>query len=76
LQLVIPADHSQREFKKVSVSQAEELPMLLLGEEYQERQIWQAQLTTIGRRPNEQAEINSLAGNLDSLLKTSQATVL
>lgn len=76
LQLVIPADHSLREFKKVSVSQAAELPMLLLGEEYQVRQIWQAQLTTLGRRPHVQAELNSMAGILDSLLNTSLATVL
>lgn len=34
LTLVIPADHPLREFKKVSMSQAAELPMLLLGEEF------------------------------------------
>ncbi|MEB0079370.1 LysR family transcriptional regulator [Pseudomonas sp. CCI3.2] len=76
LQLVVPVDHPLREFKKVSVSQAAELPMLLLGEEYQVRQIWQAQLANLGRRPHVQAELNSMAGILDSLLNTSLATVL
>ncbi|MDB5979300.1 MAG: LysR family transcriptional regulator [Pseudomonas sp.] len=76
LQLVIPADHPLREFKKVSVSQAAELPMLLLGEEYQVRLIWQAELTNLGRRPHVQAELNSMAGILDSLLNTQLATVM
>jgi DNA-binding transcriptional LysR family regulator len=76
LQLVIPANHPLREFKKVSLSQAAELPMLLLGEEYQVRQIWQAQLANLGRRPHVQAELNSMSGILDSLLNTTLATVL
>ncbi|MHC9668735.1 LysR family transcriptional regulator substrate-binding protein, partial [Corynebacterium diphtheriae] len=50
LKVVIPADHPLREFKKVSLKQAAELPMLLLGEEFQVRQIWQAQLANLGRR--------------------------
>ena len=49
LQLVIPADHPLREFKKVSLTQAAELPMLLLGEEFQVRQIWQSQAQQHGR---------------------------
>lgn len=76
LQLVIPTGHPLREFKKVSVSQAAELPMLLLGEEYQVRQVWQAQLAILGRRPRVQAELNSMAGILDSLLNTTLATIL
>ena len=66
LQLVIPADHPLREFKKVSLSQAAELPMLLLGEEFQVRQIWQTQLANLGRRPQVQAELNTMAGILDT----------
>lgn len=31
------------------MSQAAQLPMLLLGEEFQVRQIWQAQLANLGR---------------------------
>jgi DNA-binding transcriptional LysR family regulator len=76
LTLVIPADHPLREFKKVSMSQAAELPMLLLGEEFQVRQIWQAQLANLGRRPQVQAELNNMAGILDSLPHTRLATVL
>ena len=76
LQLVIPADHPLREFKKVSLSQAAELPMLLLGEEFQVRQIWQSQLANLGRRPQVQAELNTMAGILDSLPHTKLATVL
>ena len=76
LQLVIPADHPLREFKKVSVSQAAELPMLLLGEEFQVRQIWQTQLANLGRRPQVQAELNTMAGILDSLPHSKLATVL
>ncbi|MGV8919846.1 MAG: LysR family transcriptional regulator [Pseudomonas sp.] len=76
LRLVIPSEHPLREFKKVSVSQAAELPMLLLGEEYQVRQIWQAELANHGRRPHVQAELNSMPGILDSLLNTTLATVL
>ncbi|CAI8731116.1 MULTISPECIES: LysR family transcriptional regulator [Pseudomonas] len=76
LTLVIPADHPLREFKKVSISQAAELPMLLLGEEFQIRQIWQAQLTSLGRRPQVQAELNNMLGILDSLPHTKLATVL
>ncbi|MBZ9784225.1 LysR family transcriptional regulator [Pseudomonas sp. REP124] len=76
LTLVIPADHPLREFKKVSMSQAAELPMLLLGEEFQVRQIWQAQLTNLGRRPQVQAELNNMAGILGSLPHTQLATVL
>jgi hypothetical protein len=70
LTLVIPADHPLREFKKVSMRQAAELPMLLLGEEFQIRQIWQAQLASLGRRPQVQAELNNMAGILDSLPHT------
>ncbi|MNF37027.1 HTH-type transcriptional regulator CynR [compost metagenome] len=76
LQLVIPTQHPLREFKKVSMSQAAELPMLLLGEEFQVRQIWQAQLANLGRRPQVQAEMNSMAGILDSLPHSALATVL
>lgn len=76
LQLVIPAAHPLREFKKVSVSQAAELPMLLLSEEYQVRQLWQAQLAILGRRPHVQAELNSMTGILDSLINTTLATVM
>ena len=76
LTLVIPADHPLREFKKVSMSQAAGLPMLLLGEEFQVRQIWQTQLASLGRRPQVQAELNNMAGILDSLPHTRLATVL
>lgn len=76
LQLVIPHTHPLREFKKVSLKQAAELPMLLLGEEFQVRQIWQAQLANLGRRPQVQAEMNNMGGILDSLAHTSLATVL
>jgi len=76
LTLVVPADHPLREFKKVSIRQAAELPMLLLGEEFQIRQIWQAQLANLGRRPQVQAELNNMAGILDSLPHTQLATVL
>ena len=76
LTLVIPAGHPLREFKKVSMRQAAELPMLLLGEEFQIRQIWQAQLTSLGRRPQVQAELNNMLGILDSLPHTRLATVL
>jgi len=50
--------------------------MLLLGEEFQIRQIWQAQLANLGRRPQVQAELNNMAGILDSLPNTRLATVL
>jgi DNA-binding transcriptional LysR family regulator len=76
LKLVIPANHPLREFKKVSMSQAAELPMLLLGEEFQVRQIWQSQLSNLGRRPHVQAELNNMAGILDSLSHMKLATVL
>ncbi len=76
LQLVIPNTHPLREFKKVSLKQAAELPMLLLGEEFQVRQIWQTQLANLGRRPQVQAEMNNMGGILDSLGHTSLATVL
>lgn len=76
LQLVIPQSHSLREFKKVSLAQAAELPMLLLGEEFRIRQIWQEQLALLGRRPRVQAELNHMGGILDSLMHTPLATVL
>lgn len=76
LKLVIPGNHPLREFKKVSMSQAAELPMLLLGEEFQVRQIWQTQLSNLGRRPHVQAELNNMAGILDSLAHMKLATVL
>ena len=76
LQVVIPSDHPLREFKKVSLAQAVDLPMLLLGEEFQLRQIWQGQLANLGRRPQVQAELNTMAAILDSLPGTALATVL
>ena len=76
LKVVIPDDHPLREFKKVSLKQAAELPMLLLGEEFQIRQIWQGQLANLGRRPQVQAELNTMVGILDSLPHTRLATVL
>ena len=76
LKLGIPANHPLREFKKVSMSQAAELPMLLLGEEFQVRQIWQTQLSNLGRRAHVQAELNNMAGILDSLAHMKLATVL
>ena len=76
LQVVIPSGHPLREFKKVSLKQAAELPMILLGEEFQVRQIWQGQLANLGRRPQVQAEMNNMGGILDSLPHTSLATVL
>lgn len=50
--------------------------MLLLGEEFRARQIWQEQLAAIGRRPRVQAELNHMSGILDSLPQTRFATVL
>ncbi|MCQ4272151.1 MULTISPECIES: LysR family transcriptional regulator [Pseudomonas] len=76
LQLVIPAEHPLKEFKKVSLTQAAELPMLLLGEEFRVRQIWQEQLAALGRRPRVQAELNQMGGILDSLAQSNLATVL
>jgi len=76
LKLVIPANHPLREFKKVSLAQAAELPMLLLGEEFQVRQIWQTQLANLGRRAHVQAELNNMTGILDSLAHTKLVTVL
>lgn len=76
LQLVVPENHPLREFRKVSLSQAAELPMLLLGEEFRIRQIWQEQLALLGRRPQVQAELNHMNGILDSLLHTTLASVL
>jgi DNA-binding transcriptional LysR family regulator len=76
LQLVIPDTHPLKDFKKVSIRQAAELPMLMLGEEFQIRQIWQAQLASQGRRPQVQAEMNNMAGILDSLAHTALATIL
>ncbi|MGE8323250.1 MAG: LysR family transcriptional regulator substrate-binding protein, partial [Pseudomonas sp.] len=76
LQLVIPDSHPLKDFKKVSIRQAAELPMLMLGEEFQIRQIWQAQLASQGRRPQVQAEMNNMAGILDSLAHTALATIL
>ena len=76
LQLVIPNTHPLKDFKKVSLRQAAELPMLMLGEEFQIRQIWQAQLASLGRRPQVQAEMNNMAGILDSLAHTALATIL
>ncbi len=76
LQVVIPKDHPLREFKRVSLAQAVDLPMLLLGEEFQLRQIWQRQLANLGRRPQVQAELNTMAAILDSLPGTTLATVL
>lgn len=76
LQVVVPADHPLREFKKVSLAQAVDLPMLLLGEEFQLRQIWQGQLARLGRRPQVQAELNTMGAILDSLPGSQLATVL
>ena len=60
----------------MSLTQAAELPMLLLGEEFQVRQIWKSQLASLGRRPQVQAELNTMAGILESLPHTRLATVL
>ncbi|SFA93035.1 LysR substrate-binding domain-containing protein [Azotobacter beijerinckii] len=76
LQLVIPENHPLKDFKKVSLAQAAELPMLLLGEEFRVRQIWQEQLGMLGRRPQVQAELNHMNSILDSLPQTPLATVL
>lgn len=76
LQVVLPADHPLREFKRISLAQAADLPMLLLGEEFQLRQIWQGQLARLGRRPQVQAELNTMAAILDSLPGSALATVL
>ena len=77
LQLVVPPEHALREFRKVSLAQAAEQPMLLLGEEFRVRQIWQEQLALLGRRPHVQAELNHMSGILDSLPHSAGlATVL
>ena len=76
LQLVVQEHHPLREFRKVSLVQAAELPMLLLSEEFRARQIWQEQLAMIGRRPRVQAELNHMSTILDSLPHTHLATVL
>lgn len=76
VQVVLPPDHPLRAFKKVSLAQAVDLPMLLLGEEFQLRQIWQGQLANLGRRPQVQAELNTMAAILDSLPGSALATVL
>lgn len=77
LQLVVSPQHPLRDFRKVSLAQAAEQPMLLLGEEFRVRQIWQEQLALLGRRPQVQAELNHMSGILDSLPHTATlATVL
>ena len=76
LQLVVGEQHPLREFRKVSLAQAAELPMVLLGEEYRVRQIWQEQLAIIGRRPRVEAELNHMSTILDSLRQSTLGTVL
>lgn len=76
LQLVVRDTHPLREFKKVSITQAAELPMLLLGEEFRVRQIWQEQLALLGRRARVQAELNHMNSILDSLDQGTLASVL
>ncbi len=76
LQLVMAEDHPLREFRKVSLAQAAALPLLMLGEEFRVRQIWQEQLAAIGRRPQVQAEMNQMGAILDSLPNTGLVTVL
>ncbi|WP_028238351.1 LysR family transcriptional regulator [Stutzerimonas azotifigens] len=76
LQLVVGLEHPLKAFRKVSLAQAAELPMLLLGEEFRIRQLWQEQLAAIGRRPQVQAELNHMGGILDSLPHSTLATVL
>lgn len=76
LQLVIGPAHPLREFRKVSLAQAAEQPMLLLGEEFRVRQIYQEQLAALGRRPQVRAEMNLMGGILDSLPHTGLASVL
>ncbi|MFG9942389.1 LysR family transcriptional regulator substrate-binding protein [Pseudomonas aeruginosa] len=75
LQLVIPEEHPLKEFRKVSLAQAAELPMLLLGEDSVPPGSGE-QLAAIGRRPRVQAELNHMSGILDSLPQTRFATVL
>lgn len=76
LKLVMSEQHPLKDFKKVSLVQAVEQPMLLLGEEFRIRQIWQEQVAGIGRRANVQAELNNLSGILDSLNHSNLVTVL
>jgi LysR family cyn operon transcriptional activator len=76
LKLVMGLNHPLKDFKKVSLAQAADQPLLMLGEEFRVRQIWQEQLASIGRRPQVQAELNHMSGILDSLPHTSLATIL
>ena len=76
LQVVMRPTHPLKAFKKVSLVQAVEQPMLLLGEEFRIRQIWQEHVSSIGRRANVQAELNNLSGILDSLANSNLVTVL
>ena len=76
LQLVVAPGHALQAFRKVSLAQAAEQPMLLLGEEFRVRQVWQEQLAREGRRPRLRAELNHIAGILDSLAHTGLASVL
>ncbi len=76
LQVVMAADHPLREFRKVSLAQAASLPSLMLGEEFRVRQIWQEQLSAIGRRPQVQAELNQMGAILQSVRHSGLITVL
>ncbi|PAU63771.1 LysR family transcriptional regulator [Pseudomonas indica] len=76
LNLVVAEDHPLKDFRKVSVAQAAEQPMMLLGEEFRTRQIWEEQLARIGRQPQVQMELNQMNGILDSLGRARLATVL
>jgi len=76
LQLVVAPGHALQAFRKVSLAQAAGLPLLMLGEEFRVRQIWQEQLAAIGRRPQVQAEMNQMGAILDSLPHTGLVTVL
>jgi LysR family cyn operon transcriptional activator len=76
MQLVIGPEHPLKEFRKVSVAQAAALPMLLLGEEYRVRQVWQEQLAVLGRRPHVSAELNHVSAVLGGLPQGALASVL
>lgn len=76
LNLVLAPDHPLQDCREVSLSQAAGLPMLLLGEEFHIRQVWQEHLARVRRRVNVRAELNQMNGILDSLAGSGLATVL
>lgn len=76
LNIVLPGDHDLCQFNKISLAQIEQSPMILLGEEFRVRQLWDEKLKQHGAKNYVHMEVNHIQSIIRALPGSNMVSIL